>query len=116
MEKLKHGEAEYLSTEANKWQKQYLKLASLSSRFLCDYLLGEMVVMLSETVLVASERSMLLLSLLSDKGNKIVFDCNEATLPQPPARGEGLEVELIISDQWFNPPSLCNKACTKTPQ
>ena len=93
-----------------------MKLASLSSRFLCDYLLGEMVVMLSETVLVASERSMLLLSLLSDKDNKIVFDCNEATLPQPPARGEGLEVELIISDQWFNQPSLCNKACTKTPQ
>lgn len=48
---------------------------------------------------MASERSMLLLSLLSDKGNKIVFDYNEATLPQPPARGEGLEVELIISDQ-----------------
>lgn len=58
-----------------------------------------MVVIVSETVLVASERSMLLLSLLSDKGNKIVFDCNEATLSQSPARGEGLEVELIISDQ-----------------
>lgn len=76
-----------------------MKLAYLSSRFLRKYLLGEMVVIVSETVLVASERSMLLLSLLSDKGNKIVFDCNEATLSQPPARGEGLEVELIISDQ-----------------
>lgn len=76
-----------------------MKLAYLSSRVLCNYLLGEMVVIVSETVLVASERSMLLLSLLSDKGNKIVFDCNEATLSQPPARGEGLEVELIISDQ-----------------
>lgn len=31
-----------------------------------------------------------------------------------PGWGEGLEVESVVSDQWFNQSCLCNEACNKT--
>ena len=72
---------------------------SLSPRFVYDCLPGEMVVIPYETyVLVVSERSLLLkpLKFPDNRGNRRVFCCNEATLPQSPAREEGLEIELMI--------------------
>ena len=33
----------------------------------------------------------------------------------PRGRKEGLEVELITYDQWFNQPCLCNEASIKKP-
>ena len=42
------------------------------------------------------------------------FQSTSRPPPQPPGKGEGLEVKSVANDEWFNQSCLCDKSSIKT--